>query len=93
MSSPPAFAARRSGDTRPRMIAIDWGTTSLRGVLIDASGQIAAQRALPQGILQVQAGQFAAAFAQHFGDWLALQPDVCLLSGMIGINRSYYEAA
>ena len=92
MSSPPKFAARRPGDTRPRMIAIDWGTTSLRGVLVDASGQIAAQRALPQGILQVQAGEFADAFAQHFGDWLALQPDVCLLSGMIGSRQGWQEA-
>ena len=53
MPSQPIFTARTVGDSRPRMIAIDWGTTSLRGVLIDAQGNIAQQRALPQGILQV----------------------------------------
>ena len=93
MHSPPTFATRIAGDTRPRMIAIDWGTTSLRGVLIDAAGHIAEQRALPQGILQVAPGGFAIAFEQHFGDWLALQPDVCLLSGMIGSRQGWQEAA
>ncbi len=93
MPRPPTFTARAPGDNRPRLIAIDWGTTSLRGVLIDAQGHIAQQRALPQGILQVEPGGFAAAFDRHFGDWLALQPDMCLLSGMVGSRQGWQEAA
>ena len=89
MPSQPIFTARTVGDSRPRMIAIDWGTTSLRGVLIDAQGHIAQQRALPQGILQVAPGGFAAAFGRHFGDWLALQPNICLLSGMVGSRQGW----
>lgn len=93
MSSLPHIAARTAGDRRPRQIAIDWGTTSLRGVLIGADGHIADQRALPQGILQVPPVGFATVFEQHFGDWLALQPDVCLLSGMVGSRQGWQEAA
>ena len=93
MSSPPHIATRAPGDRRPRHIAIDWGTTSLRGVLINADGEIADQRALPQGILQVPPGGFATVFEQHFGDWLALQPDLCLLSGMVGSRQGWQEAA
>ena len=93
MPSPPHITARAPGDRRPRQIAIDWGTTSLRGVLIGTDGQIADQRALPQGILQVPPGGFATVFEQHFGDWLALQPDLCLLSGMVGSRQGWQEAA
>lgn len=75
------------------MIAVDWGTTSLRGVLIDATGQISERRALPQGILQIAAGEFEAAWQQHFGDWLALSPELCLLSGMVGSRQGWQEAA
>lgn len=93
MPSQPFFAPRALGDQRPRIIAIDWGTTSLRGVLINADGVIAEHRALPHGILQVTPGNFAADFAQHFGDWLALQPSLCLLSGMVGSRQGWQEAA
>ncbi len=92
MPKPPSFTARAPGDPRPRMIAIDWGTTSLRGVRIDAQGQISERRALPQGILQVAPGGFADAFAQHFGDWLAEDPQLCLLSGMVGSRQGWQEA-
>ena len=92
MPTPPTLRARAPGDAHPRQIAIDWGTTSLRGVLIGADGQIADQRALPQGILQVPPGGFATVFEQHFGDWLALAPDVCLLSGMVGSRQGWQEA-
>ncbi len=92
MPSRPTFAPRRTGDPRPRMLAIDWGTTSLRGVLIDAAGQITERRALAQGILQIAPGGFEAAWQQHFGDWLALAPDLCLLSGMVGSRQGWQEA-
>ena len=89
----PLLRTRTPDDTRPRLIAIDWGTTSLRGVLINAQGQIADQRALPKGILGIDAGGFEAAWQQHFGDWLALSPDLCLLSGMVGSRQGWREAA
>ncbi len=84
--------SRGPQDARPRLLAIDWGTTSLRGVLIDAQGRIAARRALPHGILQVAPDGFAAAFEQHFGDWLAQAPTLCLLSGMVGSRQGWQEA-
>lgn len=92
MPTTPTIPQRAPHDTRPRMIAIDWGTTSLRGVLIDAAGQISDHRALPQGILQISPGGFEAAWQQHFGDWLAQSPALCLLSGMVGSRQGWQEA-
>ena len=89
----PLLLPRSPQDNRPRLIAIDWGTTSLRGVLIDAQGLVAERRALPQGILQVAPGEFPASFEKHFGDWLSLAPDLCLLSGMVGSRQGWQEAA
>ncbi|WP_368646465.1 2-dehydro-3-deoxygalactonokinase [Castellaniella ginsengisoli] len=88
----PPSQPRDPQDTRPRLLAIDWGTTSLRGVLIDARGRISARRALPYGILQVAPGGFAATFEEHFGDWLGQSPALCLLSGMVGSRQGWHEA-
>lgn len=93
VGTPPARPRPRDPrDTRPRLLAIDWGTTSLRGALIDARGRVAARRALPHGILQVEPGAFPADFARHFGDWLGQAPALCLLSGMVGSRQGWREA-
>ena len=90
--TPARLRPRDPRDARPRLLAIDWGTTSLRGALIDARGRIVARRALPHGILQVAPGDFAAAFERHFGDWLGQAPALCLLSGMVGSRQGWREA-
>ncbi|MFN6408177.1 MAG: 2-dehydro-3-deoxygalactonokinase, partial [Limnohabitans sp.] len=52
-----------SNPAAPRpVIAIDWGTSSLRGARLGASGQVLASRAFPRGILTVPPGQFEAVF-------------------------------
>ncbi|MFC4298734.1 2-dehydro-3-deoxygalactonokinase [Castellaniella hirudinis] len=88
----PTPPPRGPQDAHPRLLAIDWGTTSLRGVLIGAHGRIVARRALPHGILHVAPDGFASAFEQHFGDWLEQAPALCLLSGMIGSRQGWQEA-
>ncbi len=53
-----------------RLLAVDWGTSSLRGALVGPDGQVLAERALARGILSVAAGDFPAVFEAAFGDWM-----------------------
>ncbi|WP_024711399.1 2-dehydro-3-deoxygalactonokinase, partial [Xanthomonas oryzae] len=61
------------------MIAIDWGTSSLRGYLLDADGKVLEQRRGSDGILACQ-GRFAEVLAGLVDGW----DGPLLLSGMIG---------
>jgi 2-dehydro-3-deoxygalactonokinase len=73
-----------------RLIAIDWGTSSLRAALIE-DGKVTEERAFARGILTVEAGGFPAVFDTCFGDWMT--PDaVCLISGMAGSQQGWLEA-
>jgi 2-dehydro-3-deoxygalactonokinase len=74
-----------------RLLAVDWGTSSLRGALLDADGQALQERSFARGILTVAPGNFPAALQECFGDWLA--PDIlCLISGMAGSKQGWREA-
>ena len=77
--------------TRP-LIAIDWGTSSLRGARLSASGQVLESREFPRGILTVPPGQFEAVFQELFGDWLQAPEALCLISGMAGSRQGWQEA-
>ncbi|MFZ9438659.1 MAG: 2-dehydro-3-deoxygalactonokinase, partial [Hylemonella sp.] len=46
----------------PSLLAVDWGTTSLRGALLNAAGQVIEERAFTRGIMSVPAGAFADTF-------------------------------
>ena len=77
--------------TRP-LIAIDWGTSSLRGARLGASGQVLESREFPRGILTVPPGQFEAVFHELFGDWMQAPRALCLISGMAGSRQGWQEA-
>jgi 2-dehydro-3-deoxygalactonokinase len=73
-----------------RLIAIDWGTSSLRGALIE-HGKVTEERAFPRGILTVESGGFPAVFETCFSDWVT--PDaLCLIAGMAGSQQGWLEA-
>jgi 2-dehydro-3-deoxygalactonokinase len=74
------------------LIAIDWGTTSLRGARLGASGQVLESREFPRGILSVAPGQFEAVLHELFGDWLQAPGVLCLISGMAGSRQGWQEA-
>jgi 2-dehydro-3-deoxygalactonokinase len=74
-----------------RLVAVDWGTSSLRGALINSEGVVLEKRAFPQGILQVAHGQFQHVFEQRFGDWMGAGT-LCLISGMAGSRQGWREA-
>jgi 2-dehydro-3-deoxygalactonokinase len=77
---------------KKHLIAIDWGTSSLRGARLDSTGQVLASREFSRGILTVPPGQFEAVFHELFGDWLQVPDALCLISGMAGSRQGWQEA-
>ncbi|MBT2337030.1 2-dehydro-3-deoxygalactonokinase [Variovorax paradoxus] len=75
-----------------RLVAIDWGTSSLRGALLDASGAVLEERSDARGILKVPAGGFPAVFESLFAEWMQPGGTRCLISGMAGSKQGWVEA-
>jgi 2-dehydro-3-deoxygalactonokinase len=85
MTSTPAAVAR--------LIALDWGTTSLRAYLLGDGGAILERRSEPLGILHVPERDFGAAFDRVTQEWRARSPSVpAVASGMIGSAQGWIEA-
>lgn len=86
------------------LVALDWGTSSLRAFRLGDSGQVLEQRSRPWGIMNLPpaaAGQadaepgvaFEHALQDTCGDWLAALPSVPLLAcGMVGSAQGWREA-
>ncbi|HEX3139955.1 MAG TPA: 2-dehydro-3-deoxygalactonokinase [Rhizobacter sp.] len=74
-----------------RLIAVDWGTSSLRAWRFDAHGRVLAQHRSDQGLLKVPPGGFAAVLRTAVGSWLQ-RDSVLLLSGMVGSRQGWAEA-
>lgn len=75
-----------------QLLAVDWGTSSLRGALLDSNGQVLEERSFPRGILTVEPGEFAGVFETCFGDWMKAAGTFCLISGMAGSRQGWLEA-
>ncbi len=82
--------------TEPALIALDWGTSSLRGFLMDAGARVLAERASAHGIQNLpQPGPagFDAALAALCGDWLDAHPGLPVVAGgMVGSAQGWVEA-
>jgi len=88
-----------------QLIALDWGTTSLRAYKLAAGGVVLEQRALSSGIMQLPktpqiingrecTDGFELAFDEACGDWLDAQPDLPVIAcGMVGSAQGWREAA
>lgn len=99
-----------AGDAAPpegaALIALDWGTSSLRGFLMDGAGRVLAQRANAHGIQNLPvpgAAGFEQAFADLCGGWLAAYPGLTgagltgaglpvVAGGMVGSAQGWVEA-
>lgn len=71
------------------MIAVDWGTSTLRAYRLDNAGRIGARREAPAGIMTVAAQAFAEVLEAQLGDWIDDTPIV--MSGMIGSRQGWRE--
>lgn len=81
---------------KPALIALDWGTSSLRGFLMDAAGRVLEQRGSRQGITNLPepgpAG-FEAAFEALCGAWLDRWQELPVVAGgMVGSAQGWREA-
>ena len=77
----------------PALIALDWGTTSLRAYLLGAGGAMLANAEHPLGILKVANGDFADAFRRAVEPWRKADPALpALAAGMIGSRQGWREA-
>lgn len=74
------------------LVAVDWGTSSLRGALLNSAGQVLDERAFDRGIMTVPPGGFASVFEACFADWLSAEGSFCLISGMAGSRQGWIEA-
>jgi 2-dehydro-3-deoxygalactonokinase len=76
----------------PALIALDWGTSSLRAFLLGADGAVLERRAGPFGILNLPAGGFPEAFAESVGAWRARYGALpAIASGMVGSRQGWRE--
>jgi 2-dehydro-3-deoxygalactonokinase len=75
------------------MIAIDWGTSSLRVYRLDGNGAIVDSRSSAGGILTVADGAFAQMLEQQAGDWIAAgeAPYAACPAGAADIGRALCE--
>ena len=80
----------------PALLALDWGTSSLRAFLMDRSGNVIAQRASAHGIQNLPeqgVRGFEMAFAEMCGDWVGRWPGLPVVaSGMVGSAQGWKEA-
>jgi 2-dehydro-3-deoxygalactonokinase len=71
------------------MIAIDWGTSSLRAYRLDTQGSILESKASNQGILKVAPGQFPRVLEEQISGW---EEAPIVMSGMVGSRQGWAEA-
>lgn len=75
-----------------QLVAVDWGSSSLRGARMDAGGKVQEHRSFDRGILTVAPGEFPSVFEACFGDWMNSGDTICLMSGMVGSKLGWLEA-
>lgn len=88
-----------------QLIALDWGTSSLRAYKLGPGGCVLEQRSLAFGIMHLPSEPreiagvrccdgFELAFDAACGDWLDTQPDLPVIAcGMVGSAQGWSEAA
>lgn len=77
--------------TATALIAIDWGTTSVRAYRVDATGAVLDSRSAPLGVQIVQDGRFRDALSTVLGDWRDERAPR-IACGMIGSRQGWIEA-
>lgn len=75
-----------------RFVAVDWGTSRFRALLVDGD-QVLARAESEDGVSQLAAGQHAAVFARHCNAWLAAEPGLpVIMAGMVGSREGWAPA-
>ena len=74
------------------IVAVDWGTSSLRVARLDAQGHAIEEREFPRGILTVPKDGFPQVFDDACGDWMTSPDALALICGMAGSQQGWKEA-
>lgn len=75
-----------------RFIAVDWGTSRCRAVLVE-NGEALQQASSDEGVSRLKPGEHESVFARLCGAWLAAEPDLpVLIAGMAGSREGWVEA-
>lgn len=76
----------------PGLVAIDWGTSSLRAHLLDGLGRVREARSKPWGIQHLPDGGYASAFRGIAADWFERFPGLpAIAAGMVGSRNGWRE--
>jgi 2-dehydro-3-deoxygalactonokinase len=89
VTEPPNY---RTDLEKTALIAVDWGTSSLRAARLDAHGQVLEEQSSPRGILTIPPGEFASFFIAAYAFWISVPGIFCLISGMAGSKQGWVEA-
>jgi 2-dehydro-3-deoxygalactonokinase len=71
------------------LIAVDWGTSRLRAMLIGGDGRVLAEAESEDGIGGLKAGDHEGAFVRLVADWPAVP---AIMAGMVGSRQGWREA-
>jgi 2-dehydro-3-deoxygalactonokinase len=71
------------------LIAVDWGTSRLRAMLLDAGGRVIAEADSGDGIGTLKAGEHEAAFERLVAGWPTAP---AIMAGMVGSRQGWHEA-
>jgi 2-dehydro-3-deoxygalactonokinase len=75
-----------------QLIGIDWGTTSLRGYLISANGDVLDQGSSDNGVMAVPSNEFPAVLQESVAPWVEeFGPLPIVMSGMVGSRQGWVE--
>jgi len=75
----------------PAFAAVDWGTTRLRAWLLDAAGQVLAERRGDEGLLSVARDRFAEVLELHLAAMGADPSLPAVICGMAGSRQGWIE--
>ncbi|HEX8471828.1 MAG TPA: 2-dehydro-3-deoxygalactonokinase [Brevundimonas sp.] len=84
------MSSTASGDTA--LIGVDWGTSNLRVMRIDASGAVLESRSDPRGAASLTPDQFPDVLAAVAGAWIEQEAPV-IVCGMAGARGRWLETA
>ncbi len=79
--------------SEPRLIGVDWGTTSFRAVLMDGVGAILDRTASGDGLLSVTDRGFEAVLERAIGGWDLARALPVIASGMVTSRSGWVETA
>jgi len=77
--------------TKPDWIALDWGTTNLRGWAMSDAGAVLDTATSDQGMGKLEPLQFEDALLDMAGDWIT-GPITAIACGMVGARQGWVEA-